>query len=192
VPDASREEGGVTVPDLGRWEPPSGILSDYERLWLPTSDAPRVYHVASGLVGIAACVEQRAWLTFGGDQIYPNLFAIILGPSSFFRKSSSLSKGRKTLSRANPDALLPDEFSRESLVKLLATRSQRLLTFSEFSGFLAHVSRDYMSGTKELLTDLYDCPETYTRVVGREEFRASNLCLSILAASQTGWLLEKN
>ena len=63
------------VPDLGRWEPPTGILSDYERLWIETSDAPRVYHIAVGLAVIVATVEQRAWLPFGGDHIYPNLWA---------------------------------------------------------------------------------------------------------------------
>src|SRR5688572_15563359 len=48
-----------------------------------------------------------------------------------------------------------------------------------------------MSGTKELLTGLYDCPATYSRVVGQNEFKASGICLSLLAASQTGWFLEK-
>lgn len=178
-------------PDLGAWEPPSGILADYERVWLDTSDAPRVYHVAVGLAVLAATVETRCYLPFGGDRLYPNLWIIILGPSSFFRKSSCLAKGRKTLGQANPDALLPDEFSREALLKRLSSRGQGLLTYSEFSGALATFGRDYMSGTKELLTDLYDSPESYTRVVGPTEFKASNVCLSLLAASQTGWFLEK-
>jgi hypothetical protein len=181
----------VSTPDLGSWEPPSGILADYERLWIDTSDAPRVYHVAVGLSVLAATLETRCYLPFGGDRIYPNLWCIILGPSSFFRKSSCLAKGRKTLVRANPDALLPDEFSREALLKRLSTRGQGLLTYSEFSGALATFGRDYMSGTKELLTDLYDSPESYTRVVGPTEFKATNVCLPILAASQTGWFLEK-
>ncbi len=178
-------------PDLGTWEPPSGILAEYERLWLDTSDAPRVYHVAVGLAVLAAAVETRCYLPFGGDRLYPNLWILILGPSSFFRKSSSLAKGRKTVNLANPEALLPDEFSREALLKRLSNRGQGLLTYSEFSGALANFGRDYMSGTRELLTDLYDSPESYTRVVGPTEFKATNVCLSILAASQTGWFLEK-
>jgi hypothetical protein len=53
------------------------------------------------------------------------------------------------------------------------------------------MSRDYMSGTKELLADLYDSPPKYQRTVGNRTITASNVCIGILAASQTDWLLEK-
>ena len=48
-----------------------------------------------------------------------------------------------------------------------------------------------MAGSKETLADLYDCPGTYTRMVGQNTFTIRNACLSILAASQTGCFLEK-
>ena len=182
-------------PNLSRWESPVGVLRDYEETWSPTSDAPREYHVAAGLAVIAATLENRIYLPFGGDRIYPNLWALLLGPSSFFRKSNSINKARKTLGRVRVDSgrspLLPDEFSREALLKYLSERGQGLLTYSEFSGTLATFGRDYMSGTKELLADLYDCPETYTRVVGGQTWQLKDVCLSILAASQTDWFLEK-
>ena len=44
---------------------------------------------------------------------------------------------------------------------------------------------------KELLADFYDCPENYERVVGKQKITASNVCISVLAASQTDWLLDK-
>src|SRR4051812_27927421 len=87
------------APDLLDWSPGAGILSDYEQVWLPTSDAPRVYHVACALAVLAATVEHRVHLLFGGERVYPNLWLLILGPSSFFRKSSCLSKAKRTLNR---------------------------------------------------------------------------------------------
>lgn len=48
-----------------------------------------------------------------------------------------------------------------------------------------------MSGTKETLSDLYDGPSVYTRKVGVNTFTIRGACLSILAASQTQWFLEK-
>ena len=48
-----------------------------------------------------------------------------------------------------------------------------------------------MSGTKELLADLYDCPDEYTRLVGQQTWHLKNVCLSILAAAQTDWFIEK-
>jgi hypothetical protein len=186
--------------DAFRWEAPSGALRDYEMLWTPTSDAPRVYHIPCGLVVIATAVENRIYLPFGGDRIYPNLWALILGPSSFFRKTTCISKARKTIGKiyqphegdtAAAGPLLPDEFSREALLRRLSERGQGLLTYSEFSGALAAFGRDYMSGTRETLSDLYDAPESYTRLVGEKTFTIKQPCLSILAASQTDWFLEK-
>jgi hypothetical protein len=186
----------VDAPDLRKWEPPSGVLRDYEETWCATSDAPREYHIAAGLAVIAATIENRVYVPFGGDRIYPNVWALILGPSSFFRKSSCVNKARKTIGRlqtggAGRGALLPDEFSREALLKHLSERGQGLLTYSEFSGALACFGRDYMAGSKELLSDLYDSPDTYTRIVAGQTWQLKDVCLSILAASQTDWFLEK-
>jgi len=48
-----------------------------------------------------------------------------------------------------------------------------------------------MSGTTQLLSDLYDCPESYPREVGQQKLALRNVWLSILAASQTDWFLER-
>lgn len=182
--------------DLESWKAPPGLLQLYEDYWSPTTDAPRVYHIASGLTVLSTIIGGRVYLPFGGDRIRPNLWSLLLGPSSFFRKTSCLNKARKTISRLHDQygahsPLLPDEFSREALLRRLGERSQGLLTFSEFSGALAVFGRDYMAGTRELLADLYDSPELYTRVVGNQECTLREVCLSILAASQTDWFLEK-
>ncbi len=185
----------MNSPTLDHWEAPPGALEDYLQYWGPTSDAPRVYHIACGLVALAGIVENRVYLQFGGDRIYPNLFALILGPSSFYRKSSSLAKAKRTLKESyrgdGAGPVLPDEFSREALLKVLSERAQGVLTYSEFSGTLANFGRDYMSGTVQLLADLYDSPAEYKRVIGAQTFTLRNCCLSILAASQTDWFVEK-
>jgi hypothetical protein len=157
---------------------------------VPTSDAPREYQIAAGVAVIAATIASRVYLPFGGDRLYPNVWILILGSSSFFRKSSTLSKAKKTLSRFqagdSKGILLPDEFSREALLRHLSERAQGLLTYSEFSGALACFGHYYMSGTKELLADLYDSPDSYTRLVGQQTWKLQNVCLSILAASPDG------
>jgi hypothetical protein len=183
-------------PDLRAWEQPSGTLRLYEDYWLPTTDAPREYNIACGLAAHAALIGSNLYLPFGGQQLRLNLWALILGPSSDFRKSTTINQGRRTIRRlydGQTDAapLLPDEFSREALLSRLSERPQGLLTYSEFSGALATFGRDYMSGTKETLADLYDGPPTYERTVGARTFTIQNACLSILAASQTEWFLEK-
>jgi hypothetical protein len=193
MPPARREPD---APDLRKWEQPEGTLRQYEEYHLPTTDAPRTYNVACGLLVHSALIGGNVWLPFGGQRLTLNLWALILGPSSDFRKSTTVNQARRTIRKlydGHPEAapLLPDEFSREALLRELSERPQGLLTFSEFSGALAAYSRDYMSGTKETLADLYDAPGTYTRKVGVNTFTIRDACLSILAASQTEWFLEK-
>ena len=43
------------------------------RSGVPTSDAPREYHIACGLAVIAATIENRVYLPFGGDSAFPNV-----------------------------------------------------------------------------------------------------------------------
>jgi hypothetical protein len=186
----------VTTPDLHAWvTPPRSALTLYEEYWTPATDAPREYLIASGLSVIGTAIGNRIYIPFGGDRIYPNIWNVLLGPSSTFRKSTTVKQARRTLARLTEGQtdglLLPDEFSKEALIARLAERAQGLLTYSEFSGALAAFNRDYMTGIKELLADLYDCPARYERVLGQKTFVAKDVCISLLAASQTDWLLEK-
>lgn len=186
----------VTPPDLTKWVTPAhSAVQQYQLYWLPTTDAPREYIIPCALAVIGTAIGTNVYLPFGGDKVFPNTWQIILGPSSTYRKSTTVKQARRTLARISegqPHALLfPDEFSKEALVTRLSESAQGLLTYSEFSGALAAFGRDYMSGTKELLSDLYDCPPSYERLVGKQKIVATNVCLSILAASQTDWLLEK-
>lgn len=118
----------IDAPDLRQWEPPIGVLRECELVWTPTSDAPREYHVAAGLAVIAATVENRVYLPFGGDRIYPNVWALLLGPSSFFRKSTCVGKARKTLNRLEADAG-PTE-NRSNFATAGSARCQRRLPLS--------------------------------------------------------------
>lgn len=182
------------TPDLTRWPTPRGTLSLYECYWTPTTDAPREYLIACGLATLGTVISTHSYIKFGGDRIYPNLWQVVLGPSSTYRKTTTVRQARRTLQRLcegqGPSLLFPDEFSKEAFVSRLSEHAQGLLTYSEFSGALKAFGRDYMSGTKELLADLYDSPPVYERVVGRQRIQAKDVCIGILAASQTDWLLE--
>jgi hypothetical protein len=174
---------------------PHGALRKYIDYWEPTTDAPAIYLVAGALVTAGTLMKSGPFLPFGGQPIYPNLWVLLLGPSSYYRKTTAVNKCRKTIVDVIGDGaerlLLPEEFSREALVRHLSAHPSGLLTSSEFGGLLASFSRDYMAGTKELLADLYDAPPTYSRIVGKDMLNVVQPCLSLFAASQTNWFLEK-
>ena len=82
--------------DLTRWRTPPGALQEYEMYWTPTTDAPREYLIASALVVVATVLANRVYIPWGGDRILGNLWIVLLGPSSNYRKSTTVKQARGT------------------------------------------------------------------------------------------------
>jgi Protein of unknown function (DUF3987) len=180
---AAREWLATTEPNL---------LTDYVNLWRETTDAPLVYQLAGGLATISTLLGRKVNMDYGSGPLYPNLWILTLGPSSLFRKTTCLTQARNTISAIDESAVFPDESTREKLISTLSERPDGIFTFSEFGNFLATAKRDYMAGMKELLADLYDCPDRYRRETsGLGMLEIWNPYLVVLATSQTGWFLEK-
>jgi len=102
----------------------------------------------------------------------PNLWIILLGPSTIYRKTTSLSIAAKVLREVDERIFLPTDFSPQSLVAEFSQRQGHagLLMRDEVSGFFHTVKRaDYMAGAKELLIKLFD-GDSFRRRLRSEEF----------------------
>ena len=174
---------------LGEALPEDGWLGDYLRAVVPFTDAPVEFHLASGLGVLAAATGNRRWrISWGDVTVYPNLWVVLVAPSSFWRKSTSISLAERLLRDSDPKAVLPSDFSRERFLEILADRADGLLSLKEFGAFLAALGRDYMGGMKETLTELYDGPSEYTRALKSGVITVRNPALTILAATTLDWL----
>ncbi len=165
----------------------SGYLRAYVGWASDQTDAPRLFHVGAGLLGLATSLGNRVWCHSWGNDIYPNLWLCLLAPSGFYRKSTSIGYTAKILKQIDPGMLMPRDFSREKLVMSLGERSDVLLVASEFGELLAKLSRDYMVGCKEMLTSLYD-GEDYERKTQKESAVIRTPAISILTASTEDWI----
>ena len=98
--------------------------------------------------------------------------------------------GMDVVYEAVPDIVLPVSFSREQLEDTLARQPCGVLAFSEFAEFLQKGRRrDYMAGTKELLTDLFDSPQKRpTSYKGSGNKVIERAAPTILAATTMQWL----
>jgi len=181
----------INAPDLGMAEPERGFLRDYCDYASELTDAPEHYHLFVGLGLLSAVLGRNVYIPFGAQKIFPNLWLILLAPSSVFRKSTCISMGRRILHRVDSSLILPNEFTPESLLAGLSTNPRGIFFWSEFGGALSCFDRSYMVGMKETLTDLYDCPPSYTRKLKGEEFVIEDPCLSILAGTAMDWFLSK-
>lgn len=189
----AEEAMGVTENKsvLGMAEPERGFLKDYCTYATELTDAPPHYHLFVALSLVSTILTDKVYIPFGAMKIFPNLWTILLAPSSVFRKSTAINIGRRILSRVDESLLLPNEFTPEALLTGLTTKPQGIFLWSEFAGALAMFDRSYMIGMKETLTDLYDCPEVYKRKLKEAEYAIKNPCLSILAGTAIDWFLDK-
>lgn len=178
--------------------PPSGFVHDYYGWAEPCTDAPRHFHLAAGLVCVSAALGRRCYVPFGPMNTWPNLYAVLIAPSSRFRKSTvqravtrllgHLVLGDAEDSHPPESVLLPQEFSPESFFAALSERPEGLLVWSEFGQALARFGRSYMAGTAEFLTEVFDCPPRLERRLRHDRFVIERPCISIFAATTSEWL----
>lgn len=113
-----------------------------------------------------------------------------MAPSSVYRKTTALNIARD-LMEDSAVPILPEDFSREMLVEVLAATPQGSFVWSEFGSAIAQFDREYMSGIKDMLADMYDCPVSYSRKLKSGSFDVENPCISILGATNIDWMVDK-
>lgn len=174
----------------------TGWLGTYVLYARRLTDAPIAFHVAGGLAAMAGAIGSNVYWHGGGSrEQWPNLYILLLAPSGVFRKSTSVDLPTYPLANAVPGIILDREFSPEQFIRNLADHPTSVLKESEFGSLLERMKSSYMQGMKQRLTDLFDCQDSYDRVIrgpdGKgERIRIMRPALTILAASTLDWLVE--
>lgn len=146
------------------------------------NETPLMFHQGAGLYLAAVAVGRRLYIrTPWRQQVFPNLYLMIVALSTYYRKSAGLNLAAEVARLALPHMIMPQPGSPENFMAMLggilppnfsdlpqADRSrlekgnrfaaQRGLLRDELSGLFKSMGRDYMAGLKELIMTLYDCP----------------------------------
>lgn len=157
------------------------------------TDAPSQFHRFVAYWALSTLLGRRVYMHLGDDWLFPNLWLVILAPSSFYRKSTALSIGARMVKDVNADIMLPAEWSQECFITLMGRQSHGAMVCYEFKSLLSLLQKDYNSGAQSLLTELYDNPSEYSRKKGTtevKEFRIEKPYLTILGASTIDWLIN--
>ncbi len=171
--------------------PSRGFLPSYVEYASALTDAPPIYHLAVGLSMLSAAAGNRIRTHAWGTDLFPHLWSVLVAPSSYFRKTTSISIGMRLLHEAAPGAILPNDFSRERFLDQLQSQPAGVIQVGEFGGLLAVLGREYMGGTKEQLTELYDAPTRWERVLQSKKVTICEPAVSILSASTIDWLQKR-
>ncbi len=152
----------------------------------PQTDAAEIHLKHIGLMVLSTSVRKRYWLGYAGGALYPNLWTVLIGRSTFFHKSTGIKLGLEVLEKVDSGTnfKFPNEFSLEELVATLSRQPEGIFVPDEFSTFYTLFARNYMQGGISFLTEMYDRYTSYTRRLrSGEEFFIVNPFINILSST---------
>lgn len=126
-----------------------------------STDAPDVYHEMMAYFIISCALGRSVYLRLGTYVVYPNLWLILFGATTQFRKSSSMGYALRCLNDVEPGLELSDHFSPEGLADYMAMHPAGYIRYDEFMTLMDTFKRDYMRGMQSVMTSMWDCPPRY-------------------------------
>lgn len=172
------------------------------------NQTPMLFHQAAGVWLLATAVGRRLYgVAPWGVRIYPNLYLMLVAGTTFYRKSTAYKLAEQVARAAIPHMLMPTPGSPERFQEALAGRmpsnfdklpkaqqerltqaqpfaAQRGLLRDEVAGLFSAINRrDYMVGMKDLLMELYDCPDYVDKDTQTGLNIVQNAALSILGVT---------
>jgi len=165
---------------------PLPFIDKYLEISQERTDAPQDYHLGSALALLSAVIGPNISSPIMTGLTRPlkcNLYTLLLGESSLYRKSTAvyfaiaclkkipdyLGTPSENLKDQRYGLLIPQNFSPEALFYILSKRNGKasFLLKDEVSGLLRAFKKPYMAGTKEDLIKAYDGDRIEQMTLGR-------------------------
>jgi len=152
------------------------------------TDACDAYTKASAYMVLAQMAGRKFYIPSGVEKLYCNLWLVLVGQSSFSRKSTSIKLGIRILKQVIPNVEFPDNFSIQEFLERLEGQPQGLCMVDEFIAFYKMLTRGYNMGATDIFTSLYDSgKEKYVKALKSGLYVIRNPFINIFG----GTVLEK-
>ncbi len=196
------------APSLAELKLPNWLQQYLDWAGRTGNQTPMDFHLAAGLWLLSVAVGRRL---FGeapwGIKIYTNLYLMLIADTTYYRKSTAYKLAEQIAREAIPHMLMPTPGSPERFQEALAGRmpanfdkltkpqqerltkaqpfaAQRGLLKDEVAGLFGAINRkEYMVGMKDLLMELYDCPDYSDKDTQAGLTVVENAALSILGVT---------
>ena len=154
------------------------------------------FHLGVALWIMSCALSRRCWIYRGFYNTYPNLYIVLVAGSAGARKSLAISIGREFVETCVSTPIFAQKCTEQSLIEEIKTKpaqgtipgkteSHAILCSSELIKLLGEKDINILS----LLTDLFDCPNTWKyRTITRQMETLRNVWLNLLGASTPNWM----
>jgi hypothetical protein len=147
------------------------------------NQTPQSFHLGMGIWMASVAIARRVYTDARwGVRIFPNLYMMFVADTTFYRKTTAYKLGERILTASILHMLMPTPGSPERFQDALAGHApgnfnqlpkehqtivldamkfsaQRGLFKDEIAGLFGSFKRDYMSGLKDFIMEVYDCPD---------------------------------
>ncbi|MBI5928544.1 MAG: bifunctional DNA primase/polymerase [Chloroflexi bacterium] len=205
TPPPSEPSQGFAMNDL---KLPEWLKLYVEWAGATGNQTPLSFHLAAGLWLLSVAVGRRLYgAAPWGVKIFPNLYLMLIAATTYYRKSTAYKLAEGIAHEAIPHMLMPTPGSPERFQEALAGQlpgnfdklnpteqelfrkaqpfaAQRGLLKDEVAGLFGVINkRDYMVGMKDLLMELYDCPDRSSKETQAGVTIVEKAALSILGVT---------
>jgi len=169
----------------------------YLEMFYNSTDAPLEYIFTSLLPSLGAAITTRRWIQWGTTNVYPNIWTMIVGPSTLMRKSTSLNTGLHyniQFDKAHPERnyMLPNDGSYAALLKVLEEEKQGVLKHPEVASLLENMGKGYNNNMKSKFTECFDVSEPQkVSFKNEDDIYIEQPIFSMATATTLNWLKQK-
>jgi len=169
----------------------------YLEIFEPTTDAPVEFMLTALLAGLGGIISLNRWIEWGTKKIYPNIWVILVAPSTHQRKSTALNIGLFFNRRLEEESsvrklLLPNDGSFAALLPLLQEEKHGVMQHSELASLLENMGKGFNSNMKSLMTDFFDVPSVHNvSLVKDGDIRVESPIFSLASATTLSWFRGK-
>lgn len=167
------DEEALAMPTITDIDDDGGetFIDRYRQWGEVATDAVPEFHDLCGAIVLSALLAAHIYTETSYTKIVPNLWGLILGESTLTRKTTAMRLAMDLVSAIDDEVIAATDGSAEGLLTTLSARHKRASIFykDEVSGFFDKMNKqDYLAGMAETLTQLYDVPSFFQRVLRKE------------------------
>lgn len=182
-------------------EPPPdafyGWFGRYVDMVYPTTEATRGFHLAAALTVAGAVVGRRIAFNNASENIYPNQYTILVGPTGSSRKGTTMKRAHRLPTYRDPavQAVHQSPFmvirnlgSGASVVKTLREHPNTLIVMEEATTLFNNMHRQGGEELLDRMIEAWDTPDSLQDNVKNNPNVATSPFLSLIAGIQPGRL----
>lgn len=161
---------------------PQGFIEAFKNYMTSKSDVSPAFQEAVALNLVSLAIGRTPIDTNFDEEMLPNVWTMLVGYSTYSRKSTLLEQARRVLpSESN---ILPNEFTKEAFFNKLSKNGSGLNIWDECASVLKQLdnSKSYLSGIDDTLMALYN-GEARTKALQKGSITVKDHCFNLLWAT---------